>query len=959
MASRFYSLVFIGLTGLFGLSLPLDLSSVSVIAQVQTVQDRKTEADKLVELGKQQNEKSQYREAIQSYQSALKLYRLIKDQKSEIASLITLGYAYGGNLRQYQKALDFFQLALAISKQIDDRKGEVQSLMGIGFAYSNLGDFQKRLDYDQQAVNLAKLIGDRQNEAEGLYRLGLTLELNVGNYKKAIDYYQKSLVINQQIDNHKGEINSLLALGSAYYVLGQYKKAIDFYQQSLPISKQLGNSSTEANSLGYIAYIYAALGMYQKAIAYHQKSLALAKKIGNQYLGGVSLVNLGAVYNLLGQYQKAIDHLSQSMVIAKKLNNLYMEAGILNSFGNSYKYLGNYQKAIDYYQQSLEIFTQNKNFEIDFDIGSLLNDLGDVYSSLGQNQKAIDYYQKSLEIFKKIGFREGEATTLKGFGKLFAKLQQSELAILFYKQSVNITESIRKDIRKLDKDIQKSYLATVEETYRNLADLLLKQDRILEAQQVLDLLKVEELNEYLRNVRGNKETALGTDFQRPEQTIIALGNELADLQKLDRESKLDTSKQQRLAYLTNQESDRNQQFNAFLKSPEIQKQIEELRRIEKSQNVDIEKYNRLRKNLAQVPNAAIFYPLILSDRLELILVTNSTTPIRKTIKLKREDLSQAIIEFRNSLRDSSSNDVKEDGQKFYSWLIQPFEKELQEANIQTLIYAPDGQLRYIPLAALYDGKQWLIERYCINNITASSLTDFAPRPRNQPRILAAAATNSQNIKLGDRNIPFGALPATKTEVEAIAARIPRTTTLIDSQFSQAETLPKMQSHTIVHLATHGYFAIGQPEDSFIVFGDGSKASLKDMENWTLTNVDLVVLSACETAISGSLGNGIEILGLGYQLQDRGAGAAIASLWKVSDDGTQALMQAFYEQLKQGNVSTSEALRRAQIAMINSDKKGTGRDRANVRVVGTVPNAPDGQLSHPYYWSAFILIGNGL
>ncbi|MEI6064046.1 MAG: CHAT domain-containing protein, partial [Pseudanabaena sp. ELA748] len=709
----------------------------------------------------------------------------------------------------------------------------------------------------------------------------------------------------------------------------------------------------------YIAYIYAALGMYQKAIAYHQQSLALAKKIGNQYLEGVSLVNLGAVYNLLGQYQKAIDYLSQSMVIAKKLNNLYMEASILNSFGNSYKYLGNYQKAIDYYQKALNILTQNKNFEIDFDIGSLLNDLGDVHSSLGQNQKAINYYQKSLEIFKKIGFREGEAATLKSFGKLFAKQQQPELAILFYKQSVNITESIRKDIRKLDKDIQKSYLATVESTYRNLADLLLKQDRILEAQQVLDLLKVQELNEYLRNVRGNEKTAQGTDFQRPEQTIIALGNELADLQKRDREGTLDTSKQQRLAYLTNQESDRNQQFNAFLKSPEIQKQIEELRRVEKSQNVDIEKYNRLRKNLAQVPNAAIFYPLILSDRLELILVTNSTTPIRKTIKLKREDLSQAIIDFRNSLRDSSSNDVKEDGQKFYNWLIQPFEKELQEANIQTLIYAPDGQLRYIPLAALYDGKQWLIERYRINNITASSLTDFAPRLRNHPRILAAAATNSQNIKLGDRNISFGALPATKTEVEAIASRIPRTTTLIDRQFSQAATLPKMQSHSIVHLATHGYFAIGQPEDSFIVFGDGSKASLKDMENWTLTNVDLVVLSACETAISGSLGNGIEILGLGYQLQDRGAGAAIASLWKVSDDGTQALMQAFYEQLKQGDVSTSEALRRAQIAMISSNKKGTGSDRANVRVVGTVPTAPDGELSHPYYWSAFILIGNGL
>jgi CHAT domain-containing protein len=169
----------------------------------------------------------------------------------------------------------------------------------------------------------------------------------------------------------------------------------------------------------------------------------------------------------------------------------------------------------------------------------------------------------------------------------------------------------------------------------------------------------------------------------------------------------------------------------------------------------------------------------------------------------------------------------------------------------------------------------------------------------------------------------------------------------------------MQRNNIVHLATHGYFAIGKPEDSFIVFGDGDKATIADMEKWTLTNVALVVLSACETAIGGKLGNGIEILGLGYQIQNRGAGAAIASLWKVSDNGTSELMQALYKNLSQKNISSSEALRQAQIAMIRSNKKGNSSDRAGIRIVGTVPTNEETQLSHPFYWSAFILIGNGL
>ncbi len=456
-------------------------------------------------------------------------------------------------------------------------------------------------------------------------------------------------------------------------------------------------------------------------------------------------------------------------------------------------------------------------------------------------------------------------------------------------------------------------------------------------------------------MRGNEQTAQGVDLQSPEQNIIALSNELTALQQL---AELTPAQKQRLSELTNQEINRNEQFNAFLNTPLIQKQLEELRRIEKAENVDIEKFNRLRSNLRKVKNAVILYPLILEDRLELIIITANTPPIRKTTKIKREQLNTAIAGFLSNLRDPSA-DVEKDAQQLYEWIIKPFEAELQQANIQTIIYAPDGQLRYIPLAALHDGKQWLVEKYRINNITASSLTDFTPRDYSElPSVLAAAATNSHNIKLGDRSISFGALPATKTEVEAIATLLPKTTILIDKQFNKAATIPKMQSNTIVHLATHGYFAVGGAEDSFIIFGDGDKATLTDIANWSLTNVSLVVLSACETAIGGKLGSGVEILGLGYRIQDAGAGAAIASLWKVSDDGTSELMQKLYKNLSQKNISSSEALRQAQIAMIRSNKKATSSDRTGIRIVGTVPSPQVGQLSHPYYWSAFILIGNG-
>jgi CHAT domain-containing protein len=130
-------------------------------------------------------------------------------------------------------------------------------------------------------------------------------------------------------------------------------------------------------------------------------------------------------------------------------------------------------------------------------------------------------------------------------------------------------------------------------------------------------------------------------------------------------------------------------------------------------------------------------------------------------------------------------------------------------------------------------------------------------------------------------------------------------------------------------------------------------------------VDLVVLSACETGLGGKLGNGEEILGLGYQMQRAGARAAIASLWSVNDGGTQALMNAFYAILKKGNITKAEALRQAQIALITKDLSAVGVPRGQeawIEVVSTrtgLPPQVSNNLNHPYYWAPFILIGNGL
>ncbi|NMF57676.1 CHAT domain-containing protein [Pseudanabaena yagii] len=950
---------------LSGLPMPI---AIAESVQTQTVQDRKAEAARLFKQGAQLYRTSRYREAIQVWESALGIYREIKNRNGEAISLRSLGLAYS-SLGQYQKAIDLYQQSLEIVKLIGDRNSEAILLSDLGSSYKNIGDYLKAISFYQQSLAIKKQIRDPFDEREILDNLGNAYTY-LGEYQKANDFYQQSLAITREIKDRRSEGSVLSNIGSTYNSLGQYEKAIDFYQKSLDIAREVGDRRSEGSALSNLGFAYNSLGKYQKSIEHHQKSLDIYKQIGDKNGEGQSLNSLGNVYEAIGQYQKAIDFYQQSLVIKKQIGDKNGEGNSLNNLGNVYNVLENYSKAIEYFEQSLLIFRNIgnsigesasinnlgnayaaigkhleaiKSYQASLSIvrknndstqeGKLLNNLGNAHTATGQYQKAIDYFQKSLSIKKRIGDRAGEGKSFSNLGELFVKLNQPELAILFYKQSVNVRETIRKDIIGLTKEEKKSYLSTIEKDYRALADLLLKQDRILEAQQVLDLLKVQELSNYLRTVRGNNQTSQGVDLQRPEQNIIAYANELNQLQQKDREGKLNETEQQRLSQLVQSERDQNKQFNAFLDSPQIKKLITELRRNEDNQNVDIAKYRRLQKDLlSQFPNAVLLYPLILDDRLELVILNANTSPLRRTVNIKREQLNQLIIDLRAELQDSGSEDVKQTSQKLYSILIKPFENELSQLKINTIIYAPDGILRYIPLAALYDGKQWLVEKYRVNNITAESLTAFNSKAIANPRIFAGAFGG----KGGEIRSGFSGLPASIPEVQKITSLFPNTTSLIEKDFTKKVTADRANSHTILHLATHGELLVGTPEDSFIVFGNGEKVTIGELKDWDLKNVDLVVLSACQSGLGSKLGTGIEVLGLGYQMQAAGARVAIASLWTVDDAGTQALMDAFYTELKKGNLSVVEALSRAQISLIKSDK-----------------------YNHPRFWSAFFAIGNGL
>ena len=558
-------------------------------------------------------------------------------------------------------------------------------------------------------------------------------------------------------------------------------------------------------------------------------------------------------------------------------------------------------------------------------------------------------------------------------GALMARQDQPELAIVFYKQSVEVREAIRGDIRGLDTNLQQSFTDTVANDYRLLADLLLQQNRIIEAQRVLDLLKIQELDEAFLDVQRSHQTETGVEFWQPEtdllalyQQVIAETTELAQLQTQAREGALDPAQEQRLSELVEQYATQQARFSDFLERPEVATLLAQISQTTDRQNLDIETHHRsLQNNLRTLPQkTALLYPLILPDRLELIVVTADAPPLRYPIAVNSTDLNRAIVTFGQALK-SPRSDIQPLAQQLYGWLIAPMAQQLEQAGIESIIYAPDGALRYIPLAALHDGEHYLTQRFSISQITAASLTNFdTPPQRDQRRLLAAACAEcSFTIPVGDRSFAFSDLPYTETEVNTLAEQVADTSVLLNQGFTLSALRDRLGSHSIIHLATHGAFVVGAPNQSFLVMGSGETVSLETISTrWNLSHAELVVLSACDTAVGNAeLGSGVEILGLGYQIQKAGAQAVMASLWQVSDRGTQILMTAFYEALYQGMTKT-EALQAAQQAMITGEFRAGSGERGTLGYVDPDTGEPiqvADSLRHPYYWAPFILIGNGL
>ncbi|HEY9606087.1 MAG TPA: CHAT domain-containing protein, partial [Allocoleopsis sp.] len=334
-----------------------------------------------------------------------------------------------------------------------------------------------------------------------------------------------------------------------------------------------------------------------------------------------------------------------------------------------------------------------------------------------------------------------------------------------------------------------------------------------------------------------------------------------------------------------------------------------------------------------IQQVAVIYPIILPDRLEVIVsVPGQQQQLRhETTRISSQEVEEKVERLRSTLYNRISLAYKPLTQEVYNLLIRPIEKDLAASQVKTLVFVLDGALRNIPMAALNDGQQYLLEKYAIALTPGLQLT--SPKPL-QGRKLSAITVGITEARQG-----FSKLPNVEAELKEIQKKIP-TRMLLNQNFTNAEFKKAVSDSSvpIVHLATHGKFS-SQQEDTFILTWDG-RLDVGQLNSFLQANelrrsdpIELLVLSACETAS----GDKRAALGLAGVAVRAGARSTVASLWSVDDAATAALMGRFYEEIASQKVTRAEALRQAQLSILKDPRF----------------------RRHPYFWAPFILLGNWL
>ena len=970
------------------------------------------------------------------YQKATVVYRSTNERTNEALSLENIGAAFY-NLKNYEKSTVFYEQVRQIYAEMKDKNGEAYILNRIGINFLVQGKPQTALPYFEKRLRLYREAKNQIGEARTLLTLGQIMN-NVQEFSGAGGYYGQALTLSRQLKDRAMETDALSGIGAARLGLGDYDEAIARYTEAEKIVPELKNSTTEAYLAMQIGLVYTEIGRYDKPFAYYEKARRIASETGDKMLEANALINTGVVYFRIGSYAESGEYFAKSLKIGEELKDDNLISVSLADLGNVATRLKEYDKAIAFYEKSIPMSRRQSDMSgvviSNYYYGIIMRERGNFARAVALHQESVslarvhkikkyearslyelgaDYlaqnnltdattnFEQALRVARQIKVRDNEARALDGLMNVWARAGAKPLAIFYGKQSINLHQIIRQDIKSFAKENQLDYLKDNERTYRILADLLIAEGRIAEAEDVLRMLKEEEYFAYLRRDDSiakdllaklsltTEESAAFKRYGEIADKTTAAGRELGELQSESLNYEAGKyPKQPRIDELEKQIADANKVFNAFLEELNVKFKNQATGQTDSRVEV-VSNTQTLLKEINE-PRTVVISTIAGEDKLSLI-VTTADAQRAHQVDVSAADLNNLVFQFRDAVKNPEV-DPRPMGRKLYDVLF-PAElrKDLDGVKADTIIWSLDGTLRYAPIPALSpDGKTYLAERYANAVITLASRDKLNSEPTNRKNWTALGVGVSKSFE------NFSALAAVPEELcsvvndaqnksycDALSNHAKDKNGVIngrilpDEKFSLIDFKANLGRYKIVHIASHFSLNAGNETNSFLLLGEGktpadrklSLATLREQFAAKFVGVELLTLSACNTAMTaGNKSNGLEVEGFGAMAQRQGAKTVLATLWAVADSSTRDLMGSFYRILEADpKISKAEALRQAQLKLIYGTYQpaqitATRRSEA-VRFGASANNFPKfvkdekAPFAHPYFWSPFVLTGN--
>ncbi|GAA6617327.1 CHAT domain-containing protein [Scytonema sp. NUACC26] len=898
----------------------------------------------------------------------------------------------------FSEAVTVLQQAADASKLQNDGLGQAIALSNLSLALKQLGQLENSSKAVAQSLELVKVNQKTSNSKERLTVLAQILDiqgsvqLEQGKAEQALDSWKEAANTYNRVGDEVGRTRCLINQSVAQQSLGLYRQSKTTLEQVNKILQKEPDSPVKAMALRRLGDVFQLVGDLEPSRKILQQSRDVAQKLQSSPEIAAALLSLGNIERALGNQARGFygvtSLVQQQTVIEEKstplrcvirplsneeTQNLKQNRGNADTLKRRQRRASrqrraeeafveatatassHYQQAARYYQEATtmsasptaQIQAEINRFSVLLELQqwsqaeSLLPTIQSKLTNIPLSQTAINaqinlaqnlmclkqatpsnspswkeiaqLVATSIQRAKSLGDKRLEAYALGVLGGLYVESQDRAVKTL--------------DTKSLQ------YAQT-------LTEQALTQAQTVSAVDMIYLWQWQ-LGNILR-MKGDIEGAIAS-YTESVNTLKSLRNDLIAL-----------NPNVQFSFRDNVEPVYRQLVDLLLQKGQnqkgvSQKNLKQAREIiEALQLSELENFFREACLLPQTKQidevvdktdtrAAVIYPIILKDRLEVILkLPMKNGLLHYTTQKSSLEIEKSLEKLQQYLPEPDRmNDVKKLSQEVYSWLIQPLEAELETRKIKTLVFVLDGALRNIPMAALYDEKQnkYLIEKYAITLAPGLQLID--PKPLQKTQLSALAGGLSEQRTINGQEFP--PLENVKLELAKIQAIVPKTKKLLNQVF----TKPNLQSgvdsaaYIVVHLATHGEFS-SNADKTFILTWE-TLLKVKDFDNLLQRRnqreskaIELLVLSACETAA----GDRRATLGLAGIAVRAGARSTLATLWSVDDQSTAELMSQFYQELENATTTKAEALRRAQIVLLK-------------------------KYNIPYFWAPYVLLGNWL